>query len=159
MNNFYFEKINKTGQALIDIYTKSLPIGTPVRYSFDASDRKFGKIRTDFETLVQTSESEKDDWKSFTNAGIDFPVVNPVDLGKPYDNFWASGFGTVLPDRIYHFEISTGKKWVWIEKGYSPSEPAYVSCREESRKCVGEAADGVVLSLVSPMSTENPKLR
>ena len=159
MNNFYYSIINQTGQPLLDAYANSLPIGTPVRYTFDSTEKKFGKIWIDYENLLKTEKSDEEDWQAFIKAGIDFPVVDPKYIGKPYDNFWASGFGSIMPDRIYHVEISTNQKWVWLEQGYSPSEPAYIACREESGKCVGEAADGVVISLVSPMSTENMELR
>ena len=55
--------------------------------------------------------------------------------------------------RIYHTEVSSGKKWVWRPDGYSPSEPFFVSNPMPTAE-----DDGVVVTLASPMSTERDDL-
>ena len=55
--------------------------------------------------------------------------------------------------RIYHTEVSSGKKWVWRPDGYSPSEPFFVSNPTPTAE-----DDGVVVTLASPMSTERDDL-
>ena len=33
-------------------------------------------------------------------GGVEFPILNwGASDGKPYDHFWAAGFGAILPDR------------------------------------------------------------
>ena len=54
--------------------------------------------------------------------------------------------------RIYHTEISSKKRWVWREDGYSPSEPIFVSSPDPTSE-----DDGVILSLVSPYDSRDDK--
>ena len=43
---------------------------------------------------------DEEDWQSYYNAGMDFPVVNfDTHFGKAYNHFWSCGFGTVVADR------------------------------------------------------------
>jgi len=56
--------------------------------------------------------------------------------------------------RLYHTEISTNKRWMWREEGYSPSEPQFI----RNPMPVGDD-DGCIISLVSPLSTENYDLK
>lgn len=153
IKEFYYTSVNKTGQDLIDQYNKLLPVGTSYRYTFDLSEVTEGPrhIHVDADHLMGIDS----DWLAYGNGGMDFPVVNyATHYGKPYDHFWSSGFGTVMPDRIYHTEISTETRWVWREEGYSPSEPSFVAHPMPTNE-----DDGVILSLCSPMSTERPDLK
>ena len=87
-------------------------------------------------------------------GGIEFPIINYEHFsGKKYDHFWGVGFGAIWQDRIYHVQYSTLKRWVWMVKGYHPSEPVFV--QDPSRN--NEDA-GVLLSLVSPLSDESLKV-
>ena len=61
----------------------------------------------------------EDNWEGYNKNGHEFPIINYWDkLGKPYDHFWSTGFGSFLPDRIYHTHISRGQRYVWHESGY-----------------------------------------
>ena len=58
-------------------------------------------------------------WASYNKNGQEFPILNFENyLGRPYDHFWSAGFGSFLPDRIYHTCISTGERHVWYELDY-----------------------------------------
>ena len=58
-------------------------------------------------------------WEGYNKNGHEFPIINYWNkLGKPYDHFWSTGFGSFLPDRIYHTHISRGQRYVWHENGY-----------------------------------------
>ena len=83
---------------MIDQYNKLLPVGTSYRYTFDLSEVTEGPrhIHVDADHLMGIDS----DWLAYGNGGMDFPVVNyATHYGKPYDHFWSSGFGTVMPDR------------------------------------------------------------
>ena len=52
--------------------------------------------------------------QSWEHGGVEFPVTDFVNkFGKKADHFWACGFGSVMPDRVYHAEKSTGARWVY----------------------------------------------
>ena len=54
------------------------------------------------------------DWQSFEKGGVEFPVTDFANkFGTKADHFWACGFGTVMPDRLYHANIKTGDRWVY----------------------------------------------
>lgn len=82
-------------------------------------------------------------------GGVEFPILNwGASDGKPYDHFWAAGFGAILPDRLYHIQWSTKERYVWMEPKYSPGEPVFV------QKPGGAEDEGVLISLVSPFSED-----
>ena len=57
--------------------------------------------------------------------------------------------------RIYHTQISTGTKHVWQTDGkYLPSEVQFIP----NPMPIGED-DGVIISLCSPFSVDEPELR
>ena len=54
--------------------------------------------------------------------------------------------------RIYHVKISTKERWVYMEEGYSPSEPGFM------KNPTGiEDDDGIVVTVMSPF--HDPDLR
>ena len=58
-------------------------------------------------------------WQAYIKNGHEFPIINFWNyMGKPYDHFWSTGFGSFLPDRIYHTHISKRERYVWYEDGY-----------------------------------------
>ena len=58
-------------------------------------------------------------WEAYIKNGHEFPIINFWNyMGKPYDHFWSNGFGSFLPDRIYHTHISKRQRYVWYEDGY-----------------------------------------
>ena len=58
-------------------------------------------------------------WEAYIKNGHEFPIINFWNyMGKPYDHFWSTGFGSFLPDRIYHTHISKRERYVWYEDGY-----------------------------------------
>ena len=59
------------------------------------------------------------EWEAYIKNGHEFPIINFWNyMGKPYDHFWSTGFGSFLPDRIYHTHISKRERYVWYEDGY-----------------------------------------
>ena len=46
-------------------------------------------------------KDEKDDsWGCFLNGGVEFPIIDFGNrAGYHYENFWANGFGSFMPDR------------------------------------------------------------
>ena len=44
---------------------------------------------------------EKDDnWKGMATGGLEFPIIDFANKsGFYYENFWANGFGSFMPDR------------------------------------------------------------
>ena len=59
------------------------------------------------------------EWQAYIKNGHEFPIINFWNyMGKPYDHFWSTGFGSFLPDRIYHTHISKRERYVWYEDGY-----------------------------------------
>jgi len=140
---FEYNNLNSTGEHLQEQFMKLAPVGTAHRFVLDLTNP--GKVEGQKMNFMN-----EENWEGYNKNGHEFPIINYWDkLGKPYDHFWSTGFGSFLPDRIYHTHISRGQRYVWHESGYSPSEPVFVS----RPHATGED-DGVVLSLVSPLSDD-----
>ena len=46
-------------------------------------------------------EKDASNWNCFNKGGVEFPVVDFSEtFGKPYDHYWACGFGSVMQDRF-----------------------------------------------------------
>ena len=52
-----------------------------------------------------------------------------------------------LDFRVYHVNLATNERHVYMVNGYSPSEPSYVK-----NPFTDSEADGVVMTIMSPMS-------
>ena len=108
-----FQSINQTGQALIERYHQNTPIASAVRYSInlkhcEAANRPIHILPT---SLVRQDMEDAENWTGFNEGGYDFPVINFEHyFGKPYDHFWAAGFGTVVPDRFVSMQQKTSNK-------------------------------------------------
>ena len=108
------------GQDLIEHYESLIPIGTPVRFTFrlgdhspnDDEQKSFqenqksgnhrhenGLTKLDFSHLLPEREDDNR-WPGFFNGGIEFPTINfKHKHARPYDHFWANGYGSAMPDR------------------------------------------------------------
>jgi len=139
---FTFDIINATGfEALNDNFERMLPMGTPVRYELNMKGP--GNERISYTNLVDDHE----DFECMNKVGMEFPILDWSNrLSKEYDHFWATGFSTTIPDRVYHVELSTNKRWVYQVDGYHVSEPTFV------KDPFSEAEDdGVVLVEMTPL--------
>ena len=78
-----------------------MPVGRAVRYELEMGQQS-GILPPSAQRVYEQSllESDKVNWGCFEEGGIEFPIVDfPNRLAKPYNHFWASGFGSVMPDR------------------------------------------------------------
>jgi carotenoid cleavage dioxygenase-like enzyme len=158
MSLMMFEHMNSTGQDLLDVFELMAPIGTTTQYELDMSKLDMGankKITIAGRPMFpeDVDKNEASEWKCFHQGGIEFPILDfKNSMGKDYDHFWVNGFGTAMPDRIYHVKISTRERWVYMEEGYSPSEPGFMKNPTGT-----EDDDGIVVTVMSPF--HDPELR
>ena len=109
--------MNASGDFLIESYANMTPIGVPHRYVLDLNGKQNlqGNIWVDGEKHFEPSEDS--DFPCYEQGGVEFVVSNFYQVdGYEYDHYWACGFGEVLPDRLYHVQLSTGTRHVW--QGY-----------------------------------------
>ena len=123
---FEYSNLNSTGEHLQEQFMKLAPVGTAHRFVLD-----LGK-RLAFKTPLTNNQANpgavtgqrmnflnEASWDAYNKNGHEFPIINYWNkLGRPYDHFWSTGFGSFLPDRIYHTHISRGQRFVWHEAGY-----------------------------------------
>ena len=82
----------------------------------------------------------------------------PCKIGKIFDKNSSKYFDRNLSKnltiflRIYHVKISTKERWVYMEEGYSPSEPGFMKNPSGT-----EDDDGIVVTVMSPF--HDPELR
>ena len=106
-NLFTFDYINQTGNPLEEFYKTISPTGTPVTYRFPIEEKE-ADVKP-----VQMFENHPD-WQGFEKGGVEFPVTDFVHkFGTKAAHFWACGFGSVMPDRLYHANKETGERWVY----------------------------------------------
>ena len=50
---------------------------------------------------------EKDDsWRGMAAGGLEFPIIDFASRsGVYYENFWANGFGSFMPDRYLQLSV------------------------------------------------------
>jgi len=145
LNAYFYDVVNKTGDDLYEEYSKLLPLGYTQRYTI-----KVGEENGSIEGVGLFDEHPNNDqFECYMKGGVEFPILNwGASDGKPYDHFWAAGFGAILPDRLYHIQWSTKERYVWMEPKYSPGEPVFV------QKPGGAEDEGILISLVSPFSED-----
>merc|ERR1712130_114710 len=143
---YAYKFINSTDDMYTYTYDKMSPIGVPRRYIIDLAaepDRR-GIVRTDY--TLHFEPSEDSDFPCFEKGGLEFPIINFYNHdGYYYNHYWGCGFGEVLPDRLYHVEISSKTRHVWQVPEYSPSEPVFVQ-----NPYLKDEDEGVIISIVSP---------
>merc|ERR1711937_55437 len=150
---YFYKYMNASGDFLIESYANMTPIGVPHRYVLDLNGKQNlqGNIWVDGQKHFEPSDDS--DFPCYEQGGVEFVVSNFYEVdGYPYDHYWACGFGEVLPDRLYHVELSTGTRHVWQVPGYSPGEPAIID-----NPYTNSETDGVLVSLVSPYKDENAR--
>lgn len=144
---FEYTNLNATGPILMEQFKKVAPVGTATRFVLDLDDKK-GHVQAEVMKFPRDNQ-----WEAYIKNGHEFPIINFWNyMGKPYDHFWSTGFGSFLPDRIYHTHISKRERYVWYEDGYSPSEPVFCSHPDPLNE-----SDGVLMSLVSPLKDQDLK--
>ena len=150
---YTFDLLRQTGDDLVKMYDYLAPIAQPLRFILPLPSGGARPSLLRGENLFNVAK-DNNQWKTFMLGGIEFPIINYEHFsGKKYDHFWGVGFGAIWQDRIYHVQYSTLKRWVWMVKGYHPSEPVFV--QDPSRT---DEDAGVLLSLVSPLSDESLKV-
>ena len=123
---FEYSNLNSTGEHLQEQFMKLAPVGTAHRFVLDLGKHLAFKISLN-ENLANPGAVtgqrmnflNEASWDAYNKNGHEFPIINYWNkLGRPYDHFWSTGFGSFLPDRIYHTHISRGQRFVWHEAGY-----------------------------------------
>ena len=154
-NLYTFENINSTGATLEQVFESFSPVGTPVTYKFplSATSNLDADEPVDVKPVKMFKPETSGNWSCFEKGGFEFPVVDfSSKFGKDYDHFWGAGFGSVMPDRLYHVQKSNKKRWIFLDEHYSPSEPMFVKSPKAKH-----GADGVLLSIMTPRN--RPDLR
>jgi len=139
---FTFNNINATGADLHAFYETISPVGVPLSYKFPLS-KKGGKVHVEPTRMFEKGDEA---WQCFEKGGVEFPITERY--GSVYSDFWACGFGSVMPDRLYHVDVTAKRRWVYRVENYSPSEPQYI--RQPNSDIT--KSDGVVVSLMSPIN-------
>lgn len=154
MTMYTYETINATGSELTDNFLSVAPVGIFERYTLDMQGSIQGsQCETDKrhckwvgpKRLLEVPEEQK---ACFDYGGLEFPIIDWNNrVGRNYNHFWANGFGTIMPDRVYHVDIESNNKWVYMIEGYGPSEPSFVKSPFSD-----EEDDGVIVVSMSPLS-------
>jgi len=145
-----YETINSTGIELNEKFASVAPIGKAVSYTFDMQKSTIGHkpIWTPGIEMFDPLLEKDGAWEGMATGGLEFPIIDFAHRsGIYYENFWANGFGSFMPDRIYHVNTATRERWVYSVEGYSPSEPAFVK-----NPLTEDEDDGIIMALMSPLA-------
>ena len=116
INLFYVSKMRSEGQEFVDLRASMLPAGIPTRITYAPFKRSGSYLKIE----VLTEKIDNSYWPGYVNGGVEFPSVNPDYVGRTYDHFWAVGQAQLLGDRLYHTQISTMERRVYLVPGYAP---------------------------------------
>lgn len=157
INNYLIQNLRKSGDALDEVYNTMsrvfprrfvLPLHvtgeTPTDQNLNTRPSSAAtclKISED-KVFCQAEDLHGDDLHEY--GGLDFPQIN---YGKhntrPYRYFYGCGFRHMVGDSVLKMDLKDKTLKVWYQKGFFPSEPAFVPSPDAV-----EEDDGVILSVV-----------
>ncbi|KAL6098870.1 bco2 [Pungitius sinensis] len=157
INNYLIQNLRKSGDALDEVYNTMcrvfprrfvLPLNvtgdTPTDQNLNtrlSSSATCVKVSND-KVFCQHEDLHGDDLHEY--GGLEFPQINyGRNNTRPYRYFYGCGFRHLVGDSLLKMDLKDKTFKVWQQKGFFPSEPAFVPSPDAV-----EEDEGVILSVV-----------
>ncbi|XP_034406090.1 beta,beta-carotene 9',10'-oxygenase-like [Cyclopterus lumpus] len=157
INNYLIQNLRKSGDALDEVYNTMSRV-FPRRFVLplhvngeSPSDQNLNTRPFSAATCVQISKDKVfcqhedlhgDDLLEY--GGLEFPQINYRRCNtRPYRYFYGCGFRHLVGDSLLKMDLKDKTLKVWYQKGFFPSEPAFVPSPDAV-----EEDDGLILSVV-----------
>lgn len=157
INNYLIQNLRKSGDALDEVYNTMCRVFPrrfvlPLNVTSETSTGQNLNTRPFSEATCVKSSKDRvlchhedlhgDDLDEY--GGLEFPQINYGRCNtKPYRYFYGCGFRHLVGDSLLKMDLKDKTFKVWYQKGFYPSEPAFVPSPDAV-----EEDDGVILSVV-----------
>uniref|UniRef100_G3QAS9 Carotenoid-cleaving dioxygenase, mitochondrial n=1 Tax=Gasterosteus aculeatus aculeatus TaxID=481459 RepID=G3QAS9_GASAC len=157
INNYLIQNLRKSGDALDEVYNTMgrvfprrfvLPLNvtgeTPTDQNLNtrlSSSATCVKVSND-KVFCQHEDLHGDELHQY--GGLEFPQINyGRNNTRPYRYFYGCGFRHLVGDSLLKMDLKDKTFKVWQQKGFFPSEPAFVASPDAV-----EEDEGLILSVV-----------
>ncbi|XP_040037204.2 carotenoid-cleaving dioxygenase, mitochondrial [Gasterosteus aculeatus] len=157
INNYLIQNLRKSGDALDEVYNTMgrvfprrfvLPLNvtgeTPTDQNLNtrlSSSATCVKVSND-KVFCQHEDLHGDELHQY--GGLEFPQINyGRNNTRPYRYFYGCGFRHLVGDSLLKMDLKDKTFKVWQQKGFFPSEPAFVPSPDAV-----EEDEGLILSVV-----------
>uniref|UniRef100_A0AAQ4RP95 Carotenoid-cleaving dioxygenase, mitochondrial n=1 Tax=Gasterosteus aculeatus aculeatus TaxID=481459 RepID=A0AAQ4RP95_GASAC len=150
INNYLIQNLRKSGDALDEVYNT---MGRVFPRRFVLPLNVTGETPTDqnlntrlshfcLQVFCQHEDLHGDELHQY--GGLEFPQINyGRNNTRPYRYFYGCGFRHLVGDSLLKMDLKDKTFKVWQQKGFFPSEPAFVASPDAV-----EEDEGLILSVV-----------
>uniref|UniRef100_G3QAT0 Carotenoid-cleaving dioxygenase, mitochondrial n=1 Tax=Gasterosteus aculeatus aculeatus TaxID=481459 RepID=G3QAT0_GASAC len=152
INNYLIQNLRKSGDALDEVYNTMgrvfprrfvLPLNVTGETPTDQNlNTRLSSSATCVKVFCQHEDLHGDELHQY--GGLEFPQINyGRNNTRPYRYFYGCGFRHLVGDSLLKMDLKDKTFKVWQQKGFFPSEPAFVASPDAV-----EEDEGLILSVV-----------